>query len=107
MPIYIGDYLADTSHLTTLQHGAYLLLLFHYWKAGALPDDDQQLSQITKMSVDDWRKNRGTIQPFFFDGWRHKRLDRELKRHMEVHAKRLTASEKGVAVRAMNRFRRR
>ena len=47
MPVYIGDYLADTMHLSTEQHGAHLLLLFHLWRRGILHDDDVVPAQIT------------------------------------------------------------
>ena len=80
MPLYVGDYLGDTGHLTTTQHGAYLLLLMHYWRKGELPDDDRQLSKIAKLPLRTWCEYRATLQDFFYDGWKHKRIDAELER---------------------------
>ena len=78
MPLYVGDYLGDTGHLTTAQHGAYLLLMMHYWRKGELPDDDRQLSKITKLPLKTWCDYRATLQDFFHEGWKHKRIDAEL-----------------------------
>jgi uncharacterized protein YdaU (DUF1376 family) len=71
MPLYVGDYLGDTGHLTTMQHGAYFLLMMHNWRKGELPEDDRQLSKIAKLPC----KYRPTLQDFFHDGWKHKRID--------------------------------
>jgi len=65
MPLYVGDYLGDTGHLTTAQHGAYLLLMMHYWRKGELPDDDRQLSKITKLPLRTWGEYRPVLQDFF------------------------------------------
>lgn len=105
MPLYWADYFADTTHLSTKQHGAYLLLIGHYWMRGELPNDDTQLALITKMSLHSWLKIKPAIQTFFFDGWRHKRLDQELRHAMDVYAKRVVASEKGNMMRSIKRFR--
>lgn len=82
MPLYIGDYLADTLHLTREQHGSYLLLIFALWRAGgSIPDDDRRLAAIAKTSPKEWKADRATLEEFFVveDGvWRHKRVDAEL-----------------------------
>jgi len=95
MPLYVGDYLGDTGHLTTAQHGAYLLLMMHYWRKGELPDDDRQLSKITKLPLRTWCEYRATLQDFFHSGWKHKRIDVELARMMVVSEKRAIAGQKG------------
>jgi uncharacterized protein YdaU (DUF1376 family) len=95
MPLYVGDYLGDTGHLTTTQHGAYLLLMMHYWRKGELPDDDRQLSKIAKLPLKTWCEYRATLQDFFYEGWKHKRIDAELAKMMRVSEKRAIAGQKG------------
>jgi uncharacterized protein YdaU (DUF1376 family) len=95
MPLYVGDYLGDTGHLTTTQHGAYLLLMMHYWRKGELPDDDRQLSKIAKLPLKTWCDYRATLQDFFYDGWKHKRIDAELAKMTRVSEKRAIAGQKG------------
>jgi uncharacterized protein YdaU (DUF1376 family) len=95
MPLYVGDYLGDTGHLTTAQHGAYLLLMMQYWRKGELPDDDRQLSKITKLPLRTWCEYRPILQDFFHEGWKHKRIDAELARMVRVSEKRAIAGQKG------------
>lgn len=103
MPFYWADYFADTRHLSKLQHASYLLLIGHYWMKGALPDDDRQLANITLSTMDEWRADKPTLQAFFFDGWRHKRVEAELRRATEKIAKAREHGQKGGQMTAFNR----
>jgi uncharacterized protein YdaU (DUF1376 family) len=88
MPVYIGDYLADTMHLSTEQHGAYLLLLFHLWRRGILQDDDAVLAQVTGLTANAWSISRAVLAEFFeiHDGlWHHGRVERERSRIAARH----------------------
>jgi uncharacterized protein YdaU (DUF1376 family) len=107
MPFYVGDYLGDTEHLSTVQHGAYCLLLFSYWRRGCLPDDDQQLANITRLSMEEWLAQKPALQAFFHDGWTHKRMEYELHRTADLRAKRAAAGQKGGIIASINRFKRR
>src|SRR4051812_6518164 len=66
MPLFVADYLADTPHLSTAQHGAYLLLIMNYWQRGTpLPNDDVRLARIARMSRRDWDRNKCPIMDMF------------------------------------------
>ena len=82
MPLFVGDYLADTRDLSRSDHGGYMLLIMEYWaKGGPLPDDDKILRRITLSSRYSWKFLRQKVEKFFTvrDGkWHHKRIDSEL-----------------------------
>jgi uncharacterized protein YdaU (DUF1376 family) len=96
MQFYPTDYLTDTHHLTTLEHGAYFLLILNYWqRGGKLPDEDRKLAGIVKLEVQDWLMIRPVMQEFFvvMDGyWHHIRIEKEFAK---VRAKSIKASHAG------------
>lgn len=105
MPIYWGDYARDTGHLSATMHGAYLMLIKHYWSTGTpLTDDDAQLWRVACCdSIGAWRKIRPVIEKFFdiANGiWRHGRVDKELARAVEITNKRAAAGRASAQQRA-------
>ena len=95
MKMYWGDYFADTRHLSTLQHGAYLLLIAHYWNSGKpLPDNDRELQRIVGIKGAVWKNTKPLLASFFkiADGvWSHKRIDAELRKANENYAKKVAS----------------
>ena len=97
LPIYTGDYLRDTRHLSPLKHGVYLLLLFHCWdQRGPLPIDEQECAGIANCrSGDEVEALRYVLARFFVrmdDGWYNKRMQREVGRANEISGKRRHAA---------------
>lgn len=65
MPMFWDAYLADTTHLTTEEHGAYLLLLAAMWRRnGSLPDSDADNARIVGLTKAKWRKAKARLAPF-------------------------------------------
>jgi uncharacterized protein YdaU (DUF1376 family) len=88
MPLYIGDYLADTMSLEAREHGAYLLLIMHYWRNGPLPTDDRSLAGIARVDRKTWIGDTGPIVRQFFEErcgkLHHKRIDRERQEAQDI-----------------------
>jgi uncharacterized protein YdaU (DUF1376 family) len=95
MAFYVSDYIADTMHLSATQHGAYLLLISHYWIHGGLPTDEAMLQRIARMSAAEWAENRPTLAKFFKEGWRHSRIEREMEDARAKYEKRANAGRCG------------
>lgn len=98
MQLYIADYLADTMHLSTEEHGAYLLLMFNYWQTGrAIPKN--RLAKIARVSSERWGAVEESLKEFFTDNgteWVHKRIEDDLAAVRETLAKRSAAGKASV-----------
>lgn len=114
-PKYIGEYSRDTGTLNLMQHGAYNLLLDHYYSTGPLPAFEQCSSNAS--SNGDLMPNHSglyilcramtkteqdavdfVLRKFFFilEGfYRHKRADKVIEEQQQKHLRRVEAGRKG------------
>jgi uncharacterized protein YdaU (DUF1376 family) len=105
LPLYTGDYLRDTRHLTPQKHGVYLLLLMHCWdQKGPLPLDEQECAGIANCrSADEIESLRYVLDRYFVrmeDGYYQGRMQREVERAGNISKVRSEAGHKGFEARA-------
>ena len=105
MPLYVGDYLADTTHLTAGEDGAYMRLLMCMWRAGgSLPDDDVRLARFCKLTPAQWQRVKPAVMEFFTvsEGViTQRRLSKELQKHTAAVFQRREAGSRGGQAKAL------
>ena len=105
-PFYFGDYINDTRHMPMIEHGAYLLLMSHYYQQGYLPASAVQLHRICMAFAQAERDAITSILDQFFtekDGYYyHERIEAELKKAKEISEKRSKAAKIKHALAAAN-----
>lgn len=90
LPLWTDAYLADTTHLRTEEHGAYLLLLMAAWRRAdcSLPDDDEILARTARLPLSKWKAIRPVLEPFWKVDKRRKILvQKRLKKEREFSQK--------------------
>jgi uncharacterized protein YdaU (DUF1376 family) len=84
MPWYTDAYLADTTDLSTEEHGAYMLLLMTMWRAGgSLPNDPEFLRRVVKATPCKWSSIWKVLSRFFYEE-NSKIVQRKLKKIFET-----------------------
>jgi uncharacterized protein YdaU (DUF1376 family) len=85
---YLGDYARDTQDLALVEHGAYRVLLDHFYATkGDMPNDISGLYRIAKAFTPTERKAVDKVAEKFFppngDGRRHnRRAEVEIQKHL-------------------------
>lgn len=97
MPLYVGDFLADTMHLGATETGIYIRLIMHCWQHGSIPLNNRKLALIAHCDTRLWHQYRETVLQFFdvvnASTAQHKRVSTELQRYAELSNKRKASAE--------------
>ena len=101
--LYVADYLADTMHLTTEEHGAYLLIIMNYWQTGK-PIPKKRLASVARMGNDRWISVEDTLSEFFTETeqglWIHARIEDDLAKVASKSTQASAAGKRSAAKRA-------
>lgn len=105
MPLYTGDYLRDTRHLTPEENGIYMSLLMHCWdQKGPVPlDERKQCGIVNARGGGEIESLRRVLSEFFTraeDGWYNKRIGEEIARAEVISHQNSEAGQKSAKKRA-------
>src|SRR5262245_35241629 len=103
MPLFWGDFLANTMHLSAQEIGAYFFLIAHFWEHdGKILTTRSELRRVSRVRADHWPKVWARLSHFFhIDGdpmlgsptWvSHDRVLTELRHAAELSNKRKDAA---------------
>ncbi len=98
IPLFPDSYHKDTTHLTTEEHGAYLLLMMAAWGSDdcSIPDNHARLAALVKLPLQRWRRIADTVLEFWTlenGRWHQKRLRKEWYYVQAKSAKRKAAAD--------------
>jgi len=96
MPMFWGDFFANTLHLSAQELGAYVALIGHAWEHdGNIAVAD--LQRVARVSNWHWTKIQVRLEPFFNtlkvrNNWHHERVHSERTKAAEISNKRKEAA---------------
>lgn len=113
-PRYTGDYARDTKQLSMMEHGAFTLLLDHYYSTGLpllsnansnassnaelMPDHSRLYRLCGAISKEEQAAVDHIIMTFFYwtdDGYVNNKASQTIEKQQAAHAKRVNAGRKG------------
>jgi uncharacterized protein YdaU (DUF1376 family) len=87
LPFHGAEFFSKANLISDAQGMALLRLIWSYWENGGLPNDDQKLARIARMTPKQWEKSREALAEFFGEAWKSERLDFELAKIVDLSNK--------------------
>lgn len=105
LPLFTGDYIRDTRHLTPMRHGVFLLALMYCWDSkGPMPLDEQECAGICNCrSADEVDALRYVLGKYFVrmvDGHYNRRMALEVEKSEAISGARSNAGKLGALAKA-------
>jgi len=101
---YPGDYARDTRDLTLAEHGAYTLLLDHYYSNGCLKHTLEQCFRLCSAFTQEEKSAVVAVLDRFFDphpdgGYIHERVEKEIVKQTKAYKAKLAKAQLGARAR--------